>query len=152
LRPRATKATSVNTPSEGIVDDPRLDTPHDRPSVATVTAQIAPAGVPHGAAETLCPARVAAVGHVASPRRVERSTRARLALRRMSDIHSGEPRLLQDENSILRAHARVPGPMHQPPRSWIPVLPPPDVATHPMRCAPGDPAGPIPPPDALSPG
>jgi len=29
---------------------------------------------------------------------------------------------------------------------------PPDVATHPMRCAPGDHAGPIPPPDALSPG
>jgi len=33
-----------------------------------------------------------------------------------------------------------------------PVLPPPDVATHPMRCAPGDPGGPILPPDALSPG
>src|SRR5215468_11076731 len=33
-----------------------------------------------------------------------------------------------------------------------PVLPPPDVVAHPMRCTPGDPGGPIPPPDALSPG
>src|SRR6516162_8828061 len=61
--PRATKATSVNAPSDGIVDDPRLDTSHDGPSIATVTAQIAPAGIPPGAAEALCPARVAAVGH-----------------------------------------------------------------------------------------
>jgi hypothetical protein len=61
-----------------MVDDRRLDTSRDRPSVATVTAQIAPAGVPHGAGETPSPARAAAVGHVASPRRVERA--ARLAL------------------------------------------------------------------------
>ena len=70
-----------------------LDTSRDRPSVATVTAQIAPAGAPHGAAETLWPARVVAVGHVASPRRVERSARVRLAL--------GEYRIPTAENLAI---------------------------------------------------
>ena len=32
-----------------------------------------------------------------------------------------------------------------------PVFPQPDVVTHPMRCTPGDPGGPIPPPDAVTP-
>ena len=76
-----------------MVDDRRLDTSRDRPSVATVTAQIAPAGVPHDAGETLCPARVAAVGLVASPRRVERSARVRLAL--------GEYRIPTAENLAI---------------------------------------------------
>src|SRR5262249_40857910 len=40
---------------------------------------LAPAGDPDWASETLCPARVASVGHVASPRRVELSARAQLA-------------------------------------------------------------------------
>jgi hypothetical protein len=72
-------ATSGHERSEGIVDDRRLDTSRDRPSAAALTAHIAQAGDPHGASERLCPARVASVGHVASPRRVERSARARLA-------------------------------------------------------------------------
>src|SRR5262245_32693808 len=70
------------------------------------------AAFPHGTAETLCPARVAAGSHVASPRRVERSARARLALGAYRIPISGEPKLLQDENAILRAHV--------PPRApWI---------------------------------
>ena len=32
-----------------------------------------------------------------------------------------------------------------------PTLPEPNVATHPARCTPGDPGGPIPPPDAVTP-
>ena len=32
-----------------------------------------------------------------------------------------------------------------------PIFPQPDVVTHPMRCTPGDPGGPIPPPDAVTP-
>src|SRR5262249_26484511 len=108
------KAPALDTPSEGIVDDPRLDTSHDRPSVATATAQIAPAGVPHGAAETLCPPRVAAVGHVASLRRAERSATARLALGacRISILENVDYCRMRMQYS--EAHAVPPRPMHRP--------------------------------------
>jgi phospholipase C len=39
---------------------------------------------------------------------------------------------------------------HPPAFLEPPALPPPDVVVHPARCTPGDPGGPIPPPDATS--